>query len=94
MLARAEEDEQGQLRADEALAGPGGRGQDQVGHGVGRRVDSPQAGAAQALAARDGLETLQPARDKTQRHTGHICCRVKPHATHANETNTHTRYTC
>lgn len=47
VLAGAEEDEQGQLGADEALAGPRQGGHGQVGHGVGRCVDPPQAGAAQ-----------------------------------------------
>ena len=41
MLTGAEEDEQGQLRADEALAGARRHGQSQVGHGVGRGVDAP-----------------------------------------------------
>ena len=82
VLAGAEEDEQGQLRADEALAGPRGRGQHQVGHGVGRGVDPPQAGAAQALTARDGLQSLQPA------HRGPSAHR-ETHVTHE-ETHTHT----
>lgn len=60
MLAGAEEDQQGQLGADQAFAGARRRWQDQVGHGVGRGVDPPQAGAAQALTARDGLQALQP----------------------------------
>lgn len=66
MLAGAEQDQQGQLGADEAFAGSRGRGQNQVGHGVGRGVDPAQAGAAQALAAGDGLQPLQP---ETQRHS-------------------------
>lgn len=60
MLAGAEEDQQGQFGADEAFAGARRRGEDQVGHGVGGGVDPPQAGAAQALPTRDGLEPLQP----------------------------------
>lgn len=64
MLAGAEEDQQSQLGADEALAGSRGCRQDQVGHGVGRGVDPPQAGAAQALSTCDGLQALQP--DTTQ----------------------------
>lgn len=64
MLAGREENQQSQLRADEAFAGSRWRGQDQVGHGVGRGVDPPQAGAAQALSTCDGLQALQP--DGTQ----------------------------
>lgn len=64
MLAGTEENQQSQLGADEAFAGSRRCWQDQVGHGVGRGVDPPQAGAAQALAARDGLQALQP--DATQ----------------------------
>lgn len=66
MLAGAEENQQGQLGADEAFAGARRRGENQVGHGVGRGVDPPQAGAAQALPARDGLQTLQPRAQHTQ----------------------------
>lgn len=64
MLAGTEEDQQRQLGADEAFAGSRRRGQHQVGHGVGRGVDPPQAGATQALPTRDGLQALQP--DATQ----------------------------
>lgn len=60
VLAGAEENQQGQLGADEAFAGAWRRGENQVGHGVGRGVDPPEAGAAQALPTRDGLQTLQP----------------------------------
>lgn len=62
MLAGAEENEQSQLGADEAFAGPRRCRKNQVGHGVGRSVDPPQAGAAQALSTCDGLQTLQPER--------------------------------
>ena len=60
VLAGAEENEQGQLRADEALAGPWRGGHGQVGHGVGCGVDPPQTATAQALATRYGLQPLQP----------------------------------
>lgn len=60
MLAGAEEDQESQLGADEAFAGPGRCGKNQVGHGIGGGVDPPQAGAAQALPTRDGLQALQP----------------------------------
>lgn len=60
MLARTEENQQSQLGADEAFAGSRQCWQDQVGHGVGRGVDPPQAGAAQALSTCDGLQALQP----------------------------------
>ena len=96
VLAGAEEDEQGQLRADEALAGPRGRGQHQVGHCVGRGVHPPQAGAAQALTARDGLQALQPAhRGPSAHRETHVTHEETPTNTH---THTHTqkylRYTC
>lgn len=64
MLAGTEENQQSQLGANEAFAGPRQCWQGQVGHGVGRGVDPPQAGAAQALSTRDGLQALQP--DATQ----------------------------
>lgn len=60
MLAGTEENQQSQLGADEAFAGSRQCWQDQVGHGVGRGVDPPQAGAAQALSTCDGLQALQP----------------------------------
>lgn len=60
MLAGTEEDQQSQLGADEAFAGARRCWQDQVGHGIGRGVDPPQAGAAQALSTGDGLQALQP----------------------------------
>lgn len=60
MLAGTEENQQSQLGANEAFAGPRRCWQDQVGHGVGRGVHPPQAGAAQALPTRDGLQALQP----------------------------------
>lgn len=60
VLAGAEQNQQSQLGADEAFAGPGRCGKNQVGHGVGSRVDPPQVGAAQALTTCDGLQTLQP----------------------------------
>lgn len=72
VLAGAEENQQCQLGADEAFAGPWRCGKNQVGHGVGRRVDPPEAGAAQALSARDGLQTLQPVRQQTT-ITTHRC---------------------
>lgn len=65
MLAGAEENQQGQLGADEAFAGARRRGENQVGHGVWRGVYPPQAGAAQALPTRDGLQTLQPREQHT-----------------------------
>lgn len=65
MLAGAEENQQSQLRADEAFAGARRCGKNQVGHGIGRRVDPPHAGAAQALSTCDGLQTLQPDRQHT-----------------------------
>lgn len=65
MLAGAEENKQSQLRTDEAFNGARGCGKNQVGHGVGRSVDPPQAGAAQALSTCDGLQTLQPDRQYT-----------------------------
>ena len=65
MLAGAEENQQRQLGADEAFTGPRQVGKNQVGHGVGRGVDPPQAGAAQTLPTCDGLQTLQPDRQHT-----------------------------
>lgn len=65
MLAGAEENQQSQLGADEALAGPWRCRKNEVGHGVGRSVDPPQAGAAQTLSTSDGLQTLQPDRQHT-----------------------------
>ena len=62
MLAGAEKNQKSQLGADEAFTGPGRRGKNQVGHGVGCGVDPPQAGTAQALPTCDGLQTLQPDR--------------------------------
>lgn len=60
VLAGAEENQQSQLGANEAFAGAQRCGKNQVGHGVGRSVDPPQAGAAQALSTCDGLQPLQP----------------------------------
>ena len=60
MLAGAEENQQSQLRADEAFTGTWRCGKNQVGHGVGGSVDPPQTGTAQALSTCDGLQTLQP----------------------------------
>ncbi len=60
VLAGAEENQQSQLGADEAFTGTRRCGKNQVGHGVGRGVDPPQAGAAQTLPTCDGLQTLQP----------------------------------
>lgn len=60
VLTGAEEDQQRQLGADEAFAGSRRRGQHQIGHGVGRRVDPSHAAAAQALPTCDGLQPLQP----------------------------------
>lgn len=65
VLAGAEENQQSQLGADEAFTGPRRCGKNQVGHGVGRRVDPPQTGAAQTLSTCDGLQTLQPERQHT-----------------------------
>lgn len=65
VLAGAEKNEQSQLRADEAFTGPRRCRKDQVGHGVGCSVDTPQAGTAQALSTCDGLQTLQPERNTT-----------------------------
>lgn len=62
VLAGAEENQQSQLRADEAFTGPWRCGKNQVGHSVGCGVDPTQAGAAQALSTCDGLQTLQPER--------------------------------
>lgn len=73
VLAGGEQNQERQLGADEAFAGPGRRGKNQVGHGVGGGVDPPQAGAAQALPTRDGLQTLQPGKQlslRKERHTG------------------------
>lgn len=75
VLAGAEEDEQSQLGADEAFAGPRWCRKDQIGHGVGRRVDPPQAGAADPLSTRDGLQALQPATENNRR-TMHLGLRA------------------
>lgn len=61
VLARGEENEQGKLGADEALAGAWCAWHDQVCHGVGRGVNTPQAAAATAAAAtRPTCTSLQP----------------------------------
>lgn len=59
MLAGAEQNQQSQLGADEAFTESRRCGKNQVGHGVGRSVDPPQAGAAQTLSTCDGLQTVQ-----------------------------------
>jgi len=91
VLAGAEENQQRQLGADEAFAGPRRRGKNQVGHGVWRRVDPPQAGAAQALPTCDGLQTLQPdgaTHTQLETHT-HTHRQLETH-THTH-TETHTK---
>lgn len=60
VLAGAEQNQQSELRTDEAFTGTRRCGKNQVGHGVGCRVDPPQARTAQALTASDGLQALQP----------------------------------
>lgn len=59
MLAWGEEHKQGELGADEALAGAWCAGHDQVGHGVGCGVNPSQTAAAAATRpTRTGLKSV------------------------------------
>lgn len=60
VLTRREQHEQGELRADEALAGTRRAGHGQVGHGVGCGVNPPETAAARPSARCDGLKSENP----------------------------------
>lgn len=80
VLTGAEEHQQSQFGADQTLAGPGGRGQHQVGHGVRSCVHSPQAGTAQALATCKSRQTLQPVLLREalyELHQGAVCDQIQ-----------------
>lgn len=59
MLAWGEKHKQGELRADEALAGAWCAGHDQVGHGVGCGVNPSQTAATAPTATCPTCTSLQ-----------------------------------